>query len=668
MKSARHRKNQPQKVLRPPGAAPISNGPLPAAKPVKPPLAPSSQPAFTHRNSWLEPLVLGILVYGLSLWQVYPPLQNHVQAPVFQLASRFLRDFTTYPGGLVQGLAAFLLQFYLQPWLGALISTLLMSMICAANEGILARFSLRSPWRTSCLSVPLFLLMQLDYDFPWMELGLGIAAVLGGVNVYLVWFSKPALWRGLGFLCLAAPLYYFSGGVFLLYGLLCGLCEMVRPQPWLGRWSMGLGIWSASGWLPLLASRWGFVTSTSDAYWLWLPTRHWPHRCGFAVALVLCFPLLLLANTALKRLIVQHNLAGEKRVKQSGRRWRATWLAGPAKPLVTLGTWMVLILVPVIGLQDRQKKLRSALDYWAHQQQWERVLQLGPQIRNPDPAIVFDLNQALGHTGRLLQDMFSFPQRAGWDFWFYVHDTFDVRRTMKASDALFELGQINQAERMASEDLEINGDHPAVLQRLALINILKGKPKAASVYLNVLTQTMTHRAWARKYLRQIDSDPTLSQDPELERIRSLMLRKDYDGEYDTEALMYQLLAQNQKNRLAFDYLLAHYLLTRQIDKVAEHVAGLNEFNDPVIPRHCEEAILMCEIRNKNQPVNLYGRTIRPQTREDFHRFNQVLKTHGGDLQRALPDMKRDFGNTFWFYRLYSCSATMLPYVKFESNP
>ena len=53
---------------------------------------------------------------------------------------------------------------------------------------------------------------------------------------------------------------------------------------------------------------------------------------------------------------------------------------------------------------------------------------------------------------------------------------------------MFELGQVNEAEHMAQESLEFDGDRPDVLRVLAKINIIKGRPQAAAVFLNALRQ------------------------------------------------------------------------------------------------------------------------------------------------------------------------------------
>ena len=92
---------------------------------------------------------------------------------------------------------------------------------------------------------------------------------------------------------------------------------------------------------------------------------------------------------------------------------------------------------------------------------------------------------------------------------------------MPRSDILFDLGRIGESERWAHDALAARGPLPAILERLALINVVKGRPEAARTFLRALGRTLFHRRRARELLRRLDSDPGLAGDPAIERSRSL---------------------------------------------------------------------------------------------------------------------------------------------------
>jgi len=67
------------------------------------------------------------------------------------------------------------------------------------------------------------------------------------------------------------------------------------------------------------------------------------------------------------------------------------------------------------------------------------------------------------------------------------------------------------------------GYYPEGLQRLALINFIKGQTDAARTFLYALSKDFLYEDLAKQYLQRLDTDPLLSTDEEIQRIRSFML-------------------------------------------------------------------------------------------------------------------------------------------------
>jgi hypothetical protein len=74
------------------------------------------------------------------------------------------------------------------------------------------------------------------------------------------------------------------------------------------------------------------------------------------------------------------------------------------------------------------------------------------------------------------------------------------------SETLLELGQVSEAERLAHEALELEGDRPDLLWVLAQINVLKDRPKAARIFLNALRQVPFQCERAETRPRELDRD------------------------------------------------------------------------------------------------------------------------------------------------------------------
>ncbi len=145
---------------------------------------------------------------------------------------------------------------------------------------------------------------------------------------------------------------------------------------------------------------------------------------------------------------------------------------------------------------------------------------------------------------------------------------------------------------MAYEALEQFGERPYTLKRLVYINVIKGEPEAARRFLALLEVSMLHRQWTVDCCWQLDADPTLSGVDVVASRRELMVVRDFAGKLDLETMIGQLLERNPRNRMAFKYLIAHYLLTRQLDKMAANLHRFNDFDNAHLPRHCEEALVI----------------------------------------------------------------------------
>lgn len=277
---------------------------------------------------------------------------------------------------------------------------------------------------------------------------------------------------------------------------------------------------------------------------------------------------------------------------------------------------------------DRDARTVLRANYLARMGMWPEFLEEVDRypVREYPASVMADVNRAPFETGRLGSRMFSYPQNP--------HVLFQLGSTAASlkggCEVLFKLGRINEAEHAALEALEMNGERPETLRLLADVYIVKRRPEVARVFLGVLSRDLIHGPWAEDRLRHLDDDPLLSSDPQIRDLRSVMPLTDMVTE-SKEWLLLVLLARNRKNRMAFEYLMAHYLLTRQPDKVALHIDRLDDFGPhafeyPAVPEHYAEAILLYS-HNVNRPLdeppNLRGRTIRDETLERVRQVIQV---------------------------------------------
>jgi hypothetical protein len=214
------------------------------------------------------------------------------------------------------------------------------------------------------------------------------------------------------------------------------------------------------------------------------------------------------------------------------------------------------------------------------------------------------------------------------------------------------LGRLNVAEKEAYEILENSGEYPELLWDLAIINIAKGQPETARVFLEVLSRDLIHGKKAKSTLKRLVDDPGLDNDEEIIRLRSVMLKKDVTEVQSLETVMSDLLEVNPHNKIAFEYMMVYYLKGKQVDKIAENMYRFRDFGYEKIPRHFEEAILL-HLGKTGGRLKSHGWKIDPQTYKTGDQFMTALKLNPAGRPSSARNMAAGFGNTYFYYYMFS---------------
>jgi len=115
----------------------------------------------------------------------------------------------------------------------------------------------------------------------------------------------------------------------------------------------------------------------------------------------------------------------------------------------------------------------------------------------------------------------------------------------------------------------------------------------------------------------------------------------------------QLRAQienGRKNKMAFEYLLALYMLRGEIWNVAQVAGRIQEYDYEKIPVAFEEAILLNNKHN-NKKISLKNLKIRTETKRRFDEF--MAATIRYRTKNAAQSVLADkFKNTYMYYFFY----------------
>jgi hypothetical protein len=663
--------------------------------------SPSGRTEKRPRHDRLGDMGRSAIFFGLLylyLWLAVKPCLIYgcgtiTNFPIFYKGWAFFYDSMPYPGGLLKYLSALLSQLFYYSWAGAIVITVQAWAICACT-GWLFRM-LGVPWARWLRFVPAFLVLavygQYTYHLPLIT---GALAAVFAACLYVRFATGGAI-SDFGFrisdssrgdnpqsttrnpqlislavsVVLSVVVYAASAAAFLPFAALCAAYELLYRR----RYATGVAFLLLGAVVPYVEGMLVYHVSIIDAYTDLLPLawriRNWPTRekmIAFVYVLYL-FPIVAVLVYGLWRAIAgmwSRRKAGAEALQTTSTRVRIKkakpakvrfsvlrrWL-GASAVRWTVGSVVLLAVggaVAVIAL-DREEQARLEVHYYACQRMWPEVLQAARRCPL-DYSVMSAVNRALWHTGRLTRDMFAYPQHpdgllsTGEDHILVYWNKFDTQ---------IDLGLMNSAEKNLTECMEAFGEQPMILQRLAMVNMVKGSMDSAGIYLGALTKTLFYSRWARDCLDHLETDPNLSGDREIQDLRSRCLKKgDRVPFYAKEESLAALAAQDNHNRMAFEYLMAWYMQTKQLDKFVQNFRRLKDFGYTSIPPLYQEALLIYAY-GTNKRVDLAGYTISPEARRRIEHFSDVLSRYNRNKDAAFQELARDYYNSYFLYHMYA---------------
>ena len=441
-----------------------------------------------------------LLFFGLA----YPHhLHFQEQFQLFLFDNTYVWEIIRQPGGVADLLGRFCTQFFLYAWVGAAIIAILLSAI----QLLTLRLSngqwsmVNGQWSYGLTFVPSFLLWL--YLLDENALMSGVWAVL--LTLLAAWaiVSLSKGWTRRILLIAAIPLLYF------LVGPVC------FPIPIDGLWA--------------------------DIHYYRYPTVFPWLLWGAALSIWVIFGL----NSLIRRCQVHFS---------------------HLSPLTSyLSFAIVAIIMGSFVWKNANFKAEKVMqyDFMARHQQWNRILQTISAEKPNNQIGVTVQNLALAMNGMLLEQMGNFNQNGIAGLLPDVKE--DATSPLPTAEAFYQLGMINVAQRTVFEAQEAILDFQKsgrCYKRLAETNLINGQYAVARKYLMALQKTIFYRDWANETLPLLGNEEAIARHPEYGRLRQWNYKDDsYFSDHTTPEMLESLYSRNQDNRMAYQYLLAYYILT-----------------------------------------------------------------------------------------------------------
>ena len=437
------------------------------------------------------------LFFGLA----YPHhLHYQEQYQLFLFDSNYIWEIVKQPGGIADLLGRFCTQFFLFAWVGALIIALLLSAVQLLTFRLLKVQSskFKVQWFYALSFVPSFLL--------WLFL-LDENALLGGV--WAVLLTQLAIW-----ICLQMP----------------------------------------NKWLQCIA----IIVAIPILYWMALGGRHY-YRYPTV------FPTLLYAAwlLAVVPLFIRHREHRGDREHRGNNSSTSPLVHSSAITILLCGLCFLCGLCAIWKNANFKAEKVMQYDFMACQQLWNRILET-INVEKPNNQIgVTVQNLALAMHGLLLDHMFEYNQNGIAGLLPDVKT--DATSPLPTAEAFYQLGMINVAQRTVFEAQEAILDFQKsgrCYKRLAQTNLINGSYEVARKYLAALQKTLFYRDWANETLPLLGNEEAIARHPEYGRLRQSAYKEDYYfSDHVTPEMLESLYFSNTDNRLAYQYLLAYYMLT-----------------------------------------------------------------------------------------------------------
>jgi len=631
---------------------------------------------FRKSQVWLN-LVFFLFCYVYIWLFVEPHLIYHgfgtiiLDVPLFSTGWRFLRNSLGIPGGLIFYAYGFLSQWYYYSWLGALLVVLIALCLCELSRQHYVYAG--HPHSTVLHYFPAIMIL-LIYNHYYHPLAACLTLFIGLLFSFV--FEQVPLRRSpirMAVFCLMAAISYClagAGGV-LIFSLMTTVYLFFLHRDWLPA-VLTLPAAVAIIWT---FAEYVFHMSPKQAFLVLIPfsrelTANMNTLSKVSVVMLYAFVPVTVLLICLWRMLFNkdrdtcaaHPRRTESRKTPAVGKGRGASLAYFKKLVVPV----VPVTVMAIGMYfsyDKVHRQIVLMNYLSRQGQWLEVLELGNRL----PKNIYniycnhDINRALYHAGRLPYDMLCFPQNP--HALLLTHEEEESSMTqLKMCDTFIELGNVDYAEKLASEFLVIKGESGIVLEKLAWINIIKGQESTARIYLNALKKDLIYHNRARSILGSLNSGFEPDEAAYIRQVNSY-IRRDGDGRLykeSIEEMLTGLLKHNPNNRMAFEYLMAFYLLAGQLDRIAANMGRLDHLGYQDVPTLYEEAMLIYYgLRGRQLDLNKLN--IKRETIERYERFVRICNSmEAHNRQVVLQRLIREFGTSYFFYYKFTASRLAGP--------
>lgn len=573
-----------------------------------------------------------LIVFGALFAFLQTSFQYHFyyieQSQLFLFSESYIGNKLVLPGGFSMLVAEFLVQFFIRPYIGALVTAALLTGVGICTAGIVKRIAPASGLFILYM-LPILALLFMHFDFNYRVQGtvcyLMMTALLCGYMRI-----RNDLFRLVAGCVLVPVLFWLAGSIAVLFaGMVC-LFEGLQKTP---KWYISLiGVAEVL----LLGVGTVYFSLMGEYRWVFEPDLYYHytlHPKEIIYYSWICLPLVLLVAFFFRN---KKSLSGKK------------LLAG-ISCIAQLAMIGVVLWWGIPKYSDAKTLRLKKLDYFARTEQWDKTIE---ECKGKLTNFLYmcHLNMALANKGELSDKMFNFDQRGPQGLLVQWNKSENV--SCMLSDIYFAMGATASSQEMAFEGYvsAMEDGNPRMLKRLVQTNLIYGTYPVAEKYISILEKTYAYRDWARSQRKFLYNDEAVENDPVLGTRRRMLPDRNSLAMIDGLAGDLELfLEKGPANSAALQYLGAMYLLAKDLEgfkALMEKYYG-TEFL-PALPVHFQEAVI---VMSEKEPDYWKRFNVSETIVARFADYKkQVLANRNNSALAGL--LNRSYGNTYWFYFMF----------------
>ena len=549
------------------------------------------------------------------------------KSSLFIFSFDFLRENLHQPGGLLIWLAKFLSTFFYFPVAGAVIVSTVMTLIILSISKIIGLLTGKDvkifPFT---IGLTLFWL-QTEYRF-LLHNNLGIL-----IQLALFWLTIKYLNKVNGWIPVAtAPLWYFvTGGFAWVFSLMLTFCFIFDKEK--KGWIKIIVLWCLNFLIIFISKEILFFQPIKIL--LFFPFTD-------IAGLQQIFFLSVTGILSFLPLISIIKLRGPSKISISA-----------FTRSIVISIFIILILF-IIGLQRFDKKVEQYfhVENLFYQHKYNEVIAFNAANPSTNSLTIFLNNIALCETDKLNDLLFHFPQSSDGQALFLK---WEMSREILRRGGYFyyTIGMVNEAHRWAFENMVMKGHSPEGLKMLIRTELITGNYQVASKYIDILKNTIFYKKEANAFEKLLFNDSAVNADPELGEKRKNRLKSDFFSITDDPYInIERILATDSLNRNAFEYKLAFLLLKKDYQGIAKELPKFQSLGFTKLPANVEEATVALSLLNKGNLADLGNIQVTRDTELRWIQFLTIFQQYGANPKAAEPALRKQFGNTFWYYAFY----------------